>query len=78
LKVDYLSEEEQFIKVLNQEEISRIQNPEIRKIREKYWRLQHEAFMNERDIPDSELGKVSKELIRQEQEELQRFKNTKI
>ena len=77
MKVDYLSEEEQFKKVLNQDEISRIQNSEIRKIREKYWRLQHEAFMNEHGIPDSEISKVSKELIRQEQEELQRFKNNK-
>ncbi|RNB59475.1 hypothetical protein EDM57_04860 [Brevibacillus gelatini] len=75
--MNYLSEEKQFKEVLNQDEISRIQNSEIRKIREKYWRLQHEAFMNERDISDSEIGKVSKELIRQEQEELQRFKNNK-
>lgn len=73
----YLNYEDQFKEILNQEEINRIQNPEIRKIREKYWRLQHEAFMNERDIPDSELGKVSQELIRQEQEELRRFKNNK-
>lgn len=72
--MNHLSYEDQFKEVMNQEEISRIQNPEIRKIREKYWRLQHEAFINERDIPDFKIGKLSKELRRQEQEELQRFK----
>jgi hypothetical protein len=72
--MDYLNHDDQFKEVLNPEEISRIQNPEIRAIREKYNRLQCEAFLNERDIPDIEIGRVSKELICREQEELQRFK----
>ncbi|TVY04468.1 hypothetical protein [Cohnella terricola] len=73
--MDYLSYEDQFKEVLNQEELSRIQNQEIRKIREKYWRLQHEAFINEHEIPDSDLDNVSEELVRREQEKLQRFKS---
>lgn len=72
--MNYLSEEDQFKEVLNDDEISCIKDPEIRKIREKYWTLQRDAFLNERGIPDSELGKVSKELRRKEQEELQRYK----
>jgi hypothetical protein len=78
--MNYLSYEDQFKEVLNQEEINRIQNPELREIRSKYWVLQREAFLNERGISDSEIGKVSKELMRREQEELQRFKskNTNI
>ncbi|GGA18250.1 hypothetical protein GCM10008018_72760 [Paenibacillus marchantiophytorum] len=77
MNMDYLSYEDQFKKELGQEEISRIINPEIREIREKYLRMQRAAFENERDIPDSELSKVSNELIRQEQEELQRYKDKK-
>ncbi|KMZ41331.1 MULTISPECIES: hypothetical protein [Bacillales] len=73
--MDYLNYEDQFKEILNQEEINRIQNLQLREIRMKYWRLRHEAFIDERNISDSELEKVFDELIRQEQEELQRFKN---
>lgn len=72
--MDYLSYEDQFKEVLNNEEITRIQDLEVRKIREKYWRLQTKALLDERGISDIKINEVSKELIRQEQEELQRFK----
>ncbi|MED1789052.1 hypothetical protein P4V47_16435 [Brevibacillus laterosporus] len=76
--MDYLNNEDPFKVILNQEEINRIQSPQLREIRMKYWRLRHEAFINERNISDRDLEKVLDELIRQEQEELQRFKNTNI
>lgn len=75
MKMDYLNFEDQFKKILNQEEISRIQNLELRKIRSKYWGLRHKVFINERNISDSESKKLWDELICEEQEELHRFKN---
>ncbi len=42
---NYLSYEEQFKDILNNEEIDRIENKEIREIRSKYWKLRHEAFL---------------------------------
>lgn len=53
---DYLSEKEQFKEILNNEEISRIKDPELRNIRYKYWKLRHQAFLDEQRIPDSKLG----------------------
>ncbi|WJQ79808.1 hypothetical protein [Brevibacillus brevis] len=75
--MDYLNYEDQFKEILNQEEINRIQNLQLREIRMKYWRLRHEAFIDERNISDRDSKKIWTELIRQEQEELQRFKNNK-
>lgn len=49
----YLSEEEQFKEILNNEEISRIKDPELRNIRAKYWNLLHQVFLDEHKIPDS-------------------------
>ncbi|KAF6630546.1 hypothetical protein H6F38_14030 [Paenibacillus sp. EKM208P] len=73
----YLSYEEQFNEVLNQEEINRIENAELRDIRMKYWKLQRDIFLDEKNISDEELNKVSKELQRKEMEEIQRFRNKK-
>ncbi|KAF6620482.1 hypothetical protein HFE03_07455 [Paenibacillus sp. EKM102P] len=74
---DFLSYEEQFKEVLNIEEIDRIENRELREIRMKYWRLQRDAFLDENNISDQELNKVSQELTRKEMEEIQRFRNKK-
>lgn len=53
---DYLSEEEQFKEILNNAEISRIKDPELRDIRLKYWNLLHQTFLDEHKIPDNMLG----------------------
>lgn len=74
LKKEYLSYEEQFKEVLNNQEIERIENLEIRAIRMKYWNLQREAFLDERGIPDRELHIVSDRLRLEEQAELEPFK----
>ncbi|MGR6760381.1 hypothetical protein ACU1JV_00865 [Paenibacillus sp. T2-29] len=73
----YLSYEEQFNEVLNQEEINRIENAELRDIRMKYWKLQRDVLLDEKNISDEELNEVSKELLRKEMEEIQRFRNNK-
>lgn len=71
----YLSNEEQFKEILNQEEIARIENPELREIRMKYWALRHKAFTDEYNISDRDLGKVWDELITQEKIEISAFRN---
>ncbi|NRT90070.1 hypothetical protein [Clostridium beijerinckii] len=74
----YLSYEDQFKDILNQEEISRIENNEVREIRWKYWNLAHKAFIDERNILDAELGKVLDELRLEEQKELAPYRKMKI
>ena len=71
---NYLSCEDQFKEVLNQEEISRIENDEVREIRFKYWNLKHKAFLDEKNISDTELGKVFDNLCLAEQMELDLIK----
>lgn len=75
---DYLSEEQQFKEDLNNEEISRIKDPELRNIRSKYWVLKHQAFLDERKIPDNLLGmefdKIKTEEVRELNEYRQRNK----
>lgn len=72
--MDYLSYEDQFKENLNQEEIERIEDQELRKVRTKYWQLKSEAFLNEQNISDDELAKVTAALIKEEQKEINRFR----
>lgn len=72
---NYLSYEEQFKEILNQDEISRIKNVELREVRIKYWNLRHTAFLDEYRIKDSELESVFNDLWSEEQKELEKFKN---
>ena len=69
----YLSYEDQFKEILNQEEINRIENYEMREIRMKYWNLRHQAFLDEVNIKDCELGKVLDKLWIEEQKEIEKF-----
>ncbi len=71
---NYLSYEDQFKEILNQEEINRIENYEMREIRMKYWNLRHQAFLDEVNIKDCDLGKVLDELWIEEQKEPEKFK----
>ena len=54
----YLTQEEQYKDDLNNEEIQRIEDAELREIRQRYWNLMHKAFLDEAGIPDWELEKV--------------------
>lgn len=56
--MDSLNYNDQFKEILNQEEISRIQSLQLRESRMKYWRLRHEAYIDERNISDSDSGRV--------------------
>ncbi len=73
-KTEYLSETEQYKRILNDEEISRIKDTELRIIRLKYWNLLHEAFLDERSIPDSDIEKVSEQLREKEQQEIAEYR----
>lgn len=71
---DYLSEEEQFKEILNNEEISRIKDPKLRDIRFKYWNLRHQTFVDEQRIPDSVLGKEFDRIKAEEKKVLDEYK----
>lgn len=73
----YLSEEDQYKEILNNEEIRRIQDPELREIRQKYWNLRHKAFLDEAHISDQELSNVFDDIIAKEQEEILRYRKKK-
>ena len=70
----YLSEEEQYKEILNDAEIKRIKDDELREIRWKYWLLRHKAFVNEHDVPDSQLGIVYDEIAKKERAEIDKYK----
>lgn len=70
----YLSESEQFKDILNNEEISRIYDPELREIRERYWLEYTRIFKDEQNISDQEFNKLSDDLYKQEQKELHEYK----
>jgi hypothetical protein len=71
---DYLSEEEQFKDILNNEEISRIKDPELRNIRSKYWSLLHQAFLDEYKIPDRMLAMELDKIKAEEMKELNEYR----
>lgn len=74
---EYLSEEEQYKEILNQEEISRIKDNELRSIRSKYWNLRNEVFLDEHGVSDIELEKVLNELDKREKLEIEQYKISK-
>jgi hypothetical protein len=74
MKKEYLSEEEQFKEILNNEEISRIEDYELREIRSKYWNKFHKAFLDEINIPDRLLGDVMDKIRKDEKVEIEAYK----
>lgn len=74
MKKLYLTYEEQFEDILNNEEIDRIENLELREIRSKYWALKHKDFINEKEIPDNQLQEVTNKINLAEKKELEDFK----
>ena len=70
----YLTKEEQYKKILNNEEIERIEDLELRSIRSKYWSLRHKAFLDEVNIPDSQIEEVSNHLFEEERKEIEAYR----
>lgn len=77
MKKEYLTEEEQFKEVLNNEQIDRIRDPELREIRFKYWRQRIDVFEDDHGIPDSKLEEANAEITRNEKRELGEYKKKK-
>ena len=75
--MEYLSKDEQYAKILNTEQISRIKDSELRRIRQKYWDLRHKAFLDERGIPDAQLGDEWDRLTNLEIEEIKKYRERK-
>ena len=73
----YLSVEEQYKEILNNEEIERIQDYELRQFRQKYWNLRHKAFLDEAHISDQELDRVWEDLKAREQDEIAKYRQKK-
>lgn len=73
----YLTKEEQYKEILNNEESERIEDIELREIRSKYWSLRHKAFVDEVHISDSELELLYGKLLKAEQEELANYRQRK-
>lgn len=73
----YLTKEEQFKDVLNNEEIQQIEDKELRDIRWKYWNMFHKAFLDESGIPDDELERVVESIKVQEQDEILKYRQKK-
>lgn len=71
---NYLNEEEQFKDVINNEEISKIKDKELRTIRLKYWNLYHKLFLAENEVPDSMLEIKMKKLEVAEKAEIENYK----
>jgi hypothetical protein len=74
---NYLSEEEQYKDILNNEEISRIKDLELRNIRTKYWHLKHQVFLDEVNISDSMLESKYNNIMTEEKKEIEEYKKRK-
>lgn len=57
-------------RIMNNSEISDIEDIELREIKRKYWDLRHNAFIDETNISDSDLEKVWDNSLMQEKQEL--------
>lgn len=60
---------------INQNEISEISDSNIRSIKMKYWNEKHKAFLNEKEIKDSELENEFDRIKELEKKELAEYYN---
>ena len=72
-----LTKEEQFKDVLNNEEIQRIEDAELKEIRLRYWNLFHNAFLDETHISDKEFCQILDDLRAKEQAEILQYRQKK-
>ena len=71
---EWLSEEEQYKDSLNIEQISRIQDPELREIRQKHWNYRIKIHQDT-TISDQEFVKLTELDWQREREEILEYKN---
>jgi len=77
MNTEYLSEEEQYKMILNQNEITRIKDYELRSIRSKYWHLRHKVFLDEQGVPDWKLDSVMNKIDAEEKAEIEAYRKRK-
>ena len=70
---EWLSEEEQYKDTLNNEEISRIKDPELREIRQRQWAYEKKIYKDS-SIADSELDRLVKIDWEKERKEILEYK----
>lgn len=73
MEKQYLSLEEQFKKTLNNTEITRIEDYELREIRQNHWNYRHKIFLDEHRISDQELCRLTDIDYEKEHKELQEY-----
>lgn len=71
--MNFLSIDEQFKESINNAEIERIQDYELRNIRYKYWDKRRKAFLDEKKISDRELEEVWDRLYQEEKVEIEAY-----
>lgn len=74
---EWLSEEEQYAEILNDKDISKIKDPELRKIREKHWKYRTDIFLDKHNITDEQLVELTHVDCKREKEEIERYKNSR-
>lgn len=70
---EWLSEEEQYKDTLNNEEISRIKDPELREIRQRHWAYEKKIYKDS-SIADLELDRLVKIDWEKERKEILEYK----
>lgn len=73
----YLTVEEQFKKILNNVEISRIQDNDLREIRQRHWNYRHKIFLDEHNISDQEFCRLSDIDDDKEKKEIEEYRKRK-
>lgn len=73
----YLTIEEQFKETLNNEEIDRIEDPELRDIRNSHWVYRMKIFRDEHNISDKELCRLTDIDYENEKKELEAYRKRK-
>ena len=73
----YLTVEEQFKKTLNNVEIGRIKDSELREIRQRHWSYRHKIFLDENKISDQELCRLTDIDYEEEQKEIEEYRKRK-
>lgn len=73
--MDWLSEDEQFKKTLNDREIGRIKDRELREIRMRHWEYRRKVFLDEHNISDEEFMRLTDADYENEAREIEEYKN---
>ena len=73
MEKQYFSLEEQFKRTLNNTEITRIEDYELREIRQNHWNYRHKILLDEHRISDQELCRLTDIDYEKERKELQEY-----